>query len=176
MARKTKKPRAKKESSPATKEAAPTTASDAPSGGRRRDPRPHIYAGVDALTAIIWAWLVATKMPNRHGWATLLLWGMIALPVVMGAAMLVRRRWSWRAGALACGVLLLSWLILVVVLLMTAGFLAGVYGGFGEAAAMGSAVAALLSLEVVALLPALQLKYLMTRAGRRQFGLGPLWR
>lgn len=176
MARKTKKPRGKKESTPRVEESSSSAADETPAGERRRDPRPYIYAGIDALMAVIWAWLVATKMPNRFGWATLLLWGMVALPVVMGAGMMVRGRWGWRVGAGACGVLLMAWLVLVVVLVMTAGFLAGVYGAFGDAAAMGSLVAALLSLEVIALLPALQLKYLLTRAGRRQFGLEPLWR
>ncbi len=174
MAGKSKKPRAQaKTPARAASEGEPEAPTSAP---RRRDLRPYIYAGFDALSAIVWALLVATKMPNRHGWATLLLWGMVAMPVVMGAAMLVRRRWGWRAGAIACAALLVAWLVLVVVLLMTASFLSGVYGGFGQAAAMGSALAALLSLEVIALLPALQLKYLMTRAGRRHFGLEPLWR
>jgi hypothetical protein len=30
-------------------------------------------------------------------------------------------------------------------------------------------------IEAVALLPALMMKYLMTRAGRRGFGLEPIW-
>ncbi len=175
MARKTKKP-AKPASSPSAPEAKPAETGEPTAGSRRRDPRPFIYAGIDALMALIWAWLVATRMPNRFGWATLLMWGMVALPAIMGAAMLVRGRWGWRIGAGACAALLVAWLVLVVVLLMTAGFLAGVYAGFGEAAAMGSVLAALLSLELIALLPALQLKFLMTRAGRRQFGLEPLWR
>jgi hypothetical protein len=67
------------------------------------------------------------------------------------------------------------WLVTVVLLLMSAAFLSGVYGGFGQAAAMGTAVAVLMTLQLVALLPALQLKFLMTRAGRRYFGQTPFW-
>jgi hypothetical protein len=71
--------------------------------------------------------------------------------------------------------LLLVWIITVVIMLMSAAFLSGVYGGFGQAAAMGTMVAVLMTLQLVALVPALQLKFLMTRAGRRYFGQQPLW-
>lgn len=77
--------------------------------------------------------------------------------------------------AAACGALIVMWLVLIVILLMTAGFLAGVYGGFGQAAALGVIGIAFLSLQIIALLPAFQLKFLMTRAGRRHFSLEPLW-
>lgn len=141
----------------------------------RRDLRPFIYAGLDGVAVVAWAILLLGVLPNRHGWAAAFLWAMVGLGALMGGAMLVRNRWGWRVAAAACGALIVMWLVLIVILLMTAGFLAGVYGGFGQAAALGVIGIAFLSLQIIALLPAFQLKFLMTRAGRRHFSLEPLW-
>jgi len=45
-----------------------------------------------------------------------------------------------------------------------------VYGAFGKAAATFALVMVALLVELVALLPVVQVKYLMTRSGRRAFG------
>jgi hypothetical protein len=50
-----------------------------------------------------------------------------------------------------------------------------VYGAFGKGAAAGIMGAMALIFELVGILPTLQAKFLMTRAGRRAFGLEPLW-
>jgi hypothetical protein len=150
-------------------------AADSSSSPGRREIRPYVYAAFDALMLIVWAVILTRIMPNRHGWAGMLLWSMVVSFAVMGGAMFVRNRWGWRAGAAACGLLIGLWIVTVVILLMSAAFLAGVYGGFGQAAALGTAVAVLLTLQLVALVPVLQLKFLMTRAGRRYFGEKPFW-
>ncbi|HUH02352.1 MAG TPA: hypothetical protein VML75_10165 [Kofleriaceae bacterium] len=153
----------------------PATAEDAADASGRREIRPYVYAGFDALMLIVWVVILTEIMPNRHGWAGVLLWSMVLSFAVMGGAMLVRNRWGWRAGAAACGLLIGLWIVTVVILLMSAAFLAGVYGGFGQAVALGTVVAVLLTLQLVALVPVLQLKFLMTRAGRRHFGEKPFW-
>ena len=66
---------------------------------------------------------------------------------------------------------LLSTIILILRLLVSAAFLAGVYGAFGKAAASFALVMVALVIELVALLPIVQVKYLMTRAGRRAYGM-----
>ena len=142
----------------------------------RREIRPYVYLGFDLVMMVVWIVLLTTVFANRHGWAGMLLWSMVVFVAVMGAAMLVRNKWGWRSAALSCVALLLLWLVVVVTLLMSAAYLAGVYGAFGRAAAMGTLVVAALSLQLVAMLPAFQLKFLMTRAGRRYFGQEPLWR
>ena len=142
----------------------------------RREVRPYVYAGFDLLTVIVWIILLSTALSNRHGWAAAFLWIMVVLVVVMGGAMLVRNRWGWRLAAVGCGGVLIMWVILVITMLMSAAFLSGVYGAFGRGAAMGTLVVAGLTIQVVALLPAFQLKFLMTRAGRRYFKQEPLWR
>ena len=63
-------------------------------------------------------------------------------------------------------------MLLVSAASITAGMvLAGVYGAFGKAAAMSGLIGVALIIEIVALLPLFQIKYLRTRAGRRVYGI-----
>ncbi len=142
----------------------------------KADPRLYIYAGFDFAFAAVYVFLANAVAPTRHGSGKLLLWTIIGSVALMGLGMLIRGRWGWRAAAAASGLLLLLEVVVLVALLMSAAFLAGVYGAFGRGASMMTMLAAVLTIQVIALLPALQLKYLCTRAGRRAFGLEPLWR
>lgn len=142
-----------------------------------QDARPFIYAALDFFMAAIYGFVLFVAIPNRHAWAELLGGLVVLSPLVMGVAMLLRRTWtgSWWLGVIASAVLLVLALVMLALTLASAAFLAGVYGAFGRAASMLTLVAAALIIELVALLPAFQLKYLMTRAGRRAFGKGPPW-
>lgn len=88
---------------------------------------------------------------------------------VAGVATCVRRDRARLVAAAACGLLLLLELALLVLLVASAAFLAGVYGSFGKGAALIALLVAALSFELVALVPALQLRFLLGRAGRRAF-------
>jgi hypothetical protein len=90
---------------------------------------------------------------------------------VAGVATAVGRTIGWRVAAAALLLLLVLEVLLLIGLVTSAAFLAGVFGSFGQAAATVSLMAAALSIQTIALVPALQLKYLRTRAGRRAFGL-----
>lgn len=136
-----------------------------------RDPRPFIYAGFDFAMAALYAVVLFGVTPNRHGWAQALSVLLVASAVVMGASMFLRRRWAWWAGIMSCATLLVVGLLFLVLTAVSAAFLAGVYGSLGLAASALALAGAALVVELIALLPALQLKFLMTRAGRRYFGL-----
>ncbi len=138
------------------------------------DRRPLIYYVLDQLMVVIYAYTIAKVIPNRLPSVALQLW---SIPVCMqimaiGTAMVVagrfrsRGRWIAIAGGSA---LLLTTIILIVRVLVSAAFLAGVYGAFGKAAATFALVAIALVIELVALLPIVQIKYLMSRAGRRAY-------
>ena len=160
---------------------APAPPDEAPAGpatgrGRRaRERRPYIYAGFDFGFAALYAFLLS-QVPTRHGLHGALLWSTVGAVVLAGAGMLVRNRWGWRVAVAGCGALLLVTIALLVLVLLSASFLSGVYGSMGQGAAMMAILAGALIIELCGLLPAFQLKFLMTRAGRRWFGRGPLWR
>jgi hypothetical protein len=137
-----------------------------------RDIRPYAYAAVDFGLAVAYAVLFTAISPTRHAGGRALLWAIVITIAVMGAATLWRSRWGWRIAAGACGLLLALQVALLALLVSSAAFLAGVYGAFGRGAAVLTLVVAALTIQLVGLLPALQLKFLMTRAGRRSYGLG----
>jgi hypothetical protein len=154
---------------------APLAEPKAPVKPRRPDRRPYIYAGFDFLFAALYAVLLP-QAPTQHALHSVLLWSTVVAVVVAGAGMLVRNRWGWRAAAAGCTALLVITVVVLVLLVMSAAFLDGVYGSMGRGAAMMALLAGAVIIELIGLLPAFQLKFLMTRAGRRWFRLEPLWR
>jgi len=140
----------------------------------RRDLRPYIYAGLDQLFVFVYVVVLQKVIPSRLPSATIHLWTIpIGMQVMAAgtAAVLVpgwkrKGRWVAIAGGSA---LLLSTIVLIARVLASAAFLAGVYGAFGQAAATFALVAVALVIELVALLPVVQIKYLMSRAGRRAY-------
>jgi len=142
-----------------------------------RDLRPPIYVALDQILTIVFYIVLVKVIPNRLPTATLHLW---TIPVCMqimaigtaGALVPAWRSFAHRGRVIAIvagSVLLLSVIVLIARVLVSAAFLAGVYGAFGQAAATFALVAVALLVEVVALVPIFQIKYLMSRAGKRAF-------
>lgn len=151
--------------------AAPTPA-QAPAP--RRDARPAIYFALDQVMVIVYAYAIAKVIPNRLPSAAIQMWTIPIFMQVMavGTALVASRRFARHGRWIAIGggsALLLTTIILIVRVLVSAAFLAGVYGAFGKAAATFALVAVALVIELVALLPIVQIKYLMSRAGRRAY-------
>jgi hypothetical protein len=137
----------------------------------RHDPRPYIYLGIDQLAVIVYAIAITKLVPTWLTSAKVNLWSIpLALQVMaLGTATVFVPAWrqTGRIVAIAGGSLLLfSTVIIIVRLIASAAFLAGVYGAFGKAAASGALIAVALVIEAVALLPIVQVKYLMSRSGR----------
>jgi hypothetical protein len=139
-------------------------------GPARREIRPFIYAGLDFAMAIIYA-LLLTQAPTRHVSGAAVMWTTVVAVVLAGAGMLWRSRWGWRAAVAGCALLLAAAIIILILLLLSASFLAGVYGAMGRGAATMALLVGALVIELCGLLPALQLKFLLTRAGRRHYGV-----
>lgn len=135
------------------------------------DPRRWIYVAIDVVMTVGYLVVLSDLLHNRHPWARAVLY---ILPVASAAMALgtgLGRRLGWWM-TIAAGTAMLVWTIAFIILLLTtAAFLSGVYGSFGKAAASGMMLAVALVIEFVAFLPALQLKWSLTRAGRRAFGL-----
>ena len=144
----------------------------------RRDLRPVIYSLLDEIFVAIFVVVLLTVIPNRHAGAIVHLWALPVLLEVMaiGTLMGVRkseriRRAGWWIAIVAGSGLLLVTVLLIVRVLVSAAFLSGVYGAFGKAAAMSALIGVALVVEVVTLLPLFQVKYLMTRSGRRTYSM-----
>ena len=96
---------------------------------------------------------------------------LVLVPALLGAGTLLGGQRGWRIAVVAGSAVVLSTILLIARIVASAAFLAGVYGAFGKAAATFALVMLALVIELVALLPIVQVKYLMTRMGRRALGL-----
>lgn len=144
----------------------------APFGGvRAPDPRRWIYTGLAAALAVLQAYLLAKVMPNRLPGAALHLWTFPVFTLAMAIGTASGHRIGWWISVLSGGALLLSVALAIVRVLVSVGFLAGVYGAFGKAAAMSSLFAVALMVQVVAMLPIFHVRWLMSRRGKRAFGV-----
>ena len=141
-----------------------------------RDPRRFIYVAIDVALTIAYLIVLSNLLHNRHAWARAVLYILPLATAVMAVGTGIGRRLGWWL-TLGAGAVMLIWSVgFIILLLTTASYLSGVYGAFGKAAASGMLLAVALIVEFVAFLPVLQLKWSLTRAGRRAFGLAPVTR
>jgi hypothetical protein len=139
----------------------------------RSDGRRWIYGGLDLLFGLVQIILIWKVVPNRLPSASFHLYTLPAMTLLMGAGMMLGGPRGWKISVIAGSVALASTVLLILRIVISAAFLSGVYGAFGKAAAMTAMMSVALLVELVALLPIVQVKYLMTRAGRRTFGKPP---
>lgn len=126
---------------------------------------------LDAVFAIAYAVAILKVIPNRLPSAAAHLWTFPIATAVMAGGMFAGNRHGWWIAVAGGSAVLLSTFLLIVRIVISAAFLSGVYGAFGKAAATFAIVMIAVIIEVVALLPIVQVKYLMTRAGRRAYGV-----
>lgn len=136
----------------------------------RRDLRRWIFGGIDLLLVVIYAYAIWKVIPNRLPSAAVHMWSIPVATLALGAGMFIGGKPGWWTAIAGGSLLLLSAFLLVARILISAAFLAGVYGAFGKAAASFALVTVLLVIELVVLLPIFQVKFLMSRGGKQQFG------
>jgi hypothetical protein len=168
-------------SKPATKSSASEATASKPAAAAAtrvapsKDSRRWIYAGADLVFTIGYLWAFSELVQNRFGWARAILYLLPLCTVLMAAGTLLRGKIGWIL-TVAGGTGMLVWTVaFIILLLVTASYLSGVYGAFGKAAASGAVLSTAFVVQFGATLPALQLKWAMTRGGRRAVGLTPLW-
>jgi hypothetical protein len=156
----------------------PVAAPLAPAAVVRRDLRPLIYLVLDVLFAAIYFYVLVAVIPNRLISAMIHLYALPVCMLGMGVGMALKlaagdklARTGWWIAVISGSLMILSTILLIIRVLVSAAFLAGVYGAFGKAAATSALIGVALVVEVVALVPLFQVKYLMTRAGRRAFAM-----
>lgn len=147
---------------------APLTPTGAP---RKPDPRRWIFGGIALGIALVQMYCAVAVIPNRLPSAALHLWSFPLFTLLMAAGTLSGMRLGWWIAVCAGGALLLSVMLVIVRILVSAAFLAGVYGAFGKAAATFSFVAIALIAQVVGLIPIFHIRWLMSRRGKRAFGV-----
>jgi hypothetical protein len=135
------------------------------------DPRRWIYGGLDIVLGIAVVILIARIVPNRLPSATIHLWTLPLSFFAMSVGTLVGGKTGWKIAIIAGSICLASTVLVIVRILISAAFLSGVYGAFGRAAAMTAVTGVFLLVELVGLLPIVQVKWLMTRSGRRAYGV-----
>ena len=138
---------------------------------RKQDPRRWIYGGLALGIALVQMYCAVAVIPNRLPSAALHLWSFPLFTLLMAAGTLSGMRAGWWVAVCAGGALMLSVMLVIVRLLVSAAFLAGVYGAFGKAAATFSFVAIALIAQVVGLIPIFHIRRLMSRRGKRAFGV-----
>lgn len=74
--------------------------------------------------------------------------------------MLWRSRWGHLLATGSCLVMLFACFVLIALILASMAYLHGIYDGVGQAGVAIGAIVILLSIEVVGLLPALQIAHL----------------
>ncbi len=139
--------------------------------GHRVDRRRRIYGLLNFCFVVFYLFLALSLIPARDFIGGAMQWLLVFSMALAGAGTMVPSRRGWLMSIVGCSLLLLLECLLLVLLLVSASYLAGVYGSFGRGASALALIVAALSIELVALLPALQLKYLLTRAGRRAFSV-----
>ena len=135
------------------------------------DPRRWIYGVLALVFAVAYVGCLVFVMPNRLPTAAMHLWTIPVFTLVMAIGTIAGGRVGWWFGVLGGSAVLASTIFAIVRILASAAFLAGVYGAFGKAASTFAVVAVALMIEVVALLPICLVRWLMSRTGRRTYGV-----
>nr|HEX4313516.1 hypothetical protein [Kofleriaceae bacterium] len=133
------------------------------------DPRRWIYGSLDVVAALAYVAAVALAVPNRHVASAVHLYAIPVAAAVAAAGMFLGHARGRRVALAGATAWLALTFLLIVRICISAAFLAGVYGAFGKAAASFALLIVALLVEVVALLPIVQVKFLMSRAGRRAY-------
>jgi hypothetical protein len=125
-----------------------------------------LYGALDLGFAAFYAWAGFLFVPGRSIVFNVTLALVCVLLAVGGAGLLAGARWG-RAAAIAASALLLAFSVVVITLMVaSSAYLRGVYGALGEGLAVVCLVIAALLVELFALLPLFQLRFLLRHGDR----------
>ena len=128
-----------------------------------RATRPYLFAALDVIFAAFYVWVARTLLPSSSGVFGAISIGFAGAAGAMAVGTLAGRRWGHWLAVAGCALMLLGATALLVMLGMSIGFLWGVYGAIGRGAASIVGVGVLLVVELYVLLPAFQLRWLLSR-------------
>lgn len=119
-----------------------------------------IYGALDVLVAVLYLAVFTWVVPSRSTVFTSLVWILCLLMAVGGVGLFLGSAWGRRVATVASVVWLVACGLLILLLVSSAAYLHGIYDGIGQAGAAIALLAAALSIELIGLLPALQLAHL----------------
>jgi hypothetical protein len=134
-----------------------------------RDVRPLVYGALDLVFAGLYVVIATVVARSATGQFTIGSFALGGAAVLAALGTFVRRPAGWWLAVAGCGLVLTGAVTLIALLAVSAAFLHGVYGSMGKAASAVTLAIAAVAVEIYVLLPAFQLKYLLSRAGRQAY-------
>jgi hypothetical protein len=119
------------------------------------------YGILDLALAALYAWVGLSVAPSRSPAFNVALGVTIALCVVSGASLVARARWARLVGIVTAAALLAFAAFLVAGLVASSAYVRGIYGPLGRGVAVLALCAAALVIELFALVPFFQLRFLL---------------
>ena len=129
----------------------------------RRSAASTAFGIVDLALAVLYAFLVLRVVPSRSPTFTTVALAASTLLAAGGVGMIVQRRLGLVVAAVAASSMVAATFALILLLVASAAYMHGIYDGIGQAGAAIAIAAALLAIEVVGLVPTLQLVHLWRR-------------
>ncbi len=120
----------------------------------------YVYGLLDLVFAGLYLLVFLGIVPSRSGLYTAIAVLVSGLLAIGGVGMILWTPWGRKLAKIACWVLIAACLLLLFGLVTSAAYLHGIYDGVGQAGVALSAIVAALAIELVGLLPTLQLLYL----------------
>jgi hypothetical protein len=121
------------------------------------------YGILDVGLAALYGWIGFSLAPSRSPAFNAALVGVIALLLASGVSLLAGFRWARRLGLVA-GCVLLGFAGLVIAgLVASAAYVRGIYGPLGRGVAVLALCLAALALELLALIPLFQVRFLLRK-------------
>ena len=114
---------------------------------------------------------LAVWVPSRHVSGRVLLWSLVSFVSLMFVGLTIGGPLGRRVSLAGCLLMLFLEVLFVGLMISSSAFLYGAYGSYGRGASMLGLVIIVISIQFIAMVPALQCAYLFSKRGRRDFGV-----
>lgn len=114
---------------------------------------------------------LALWVPSRHVSGGVLLWSLVSFVALMLFGLTLGGPLGRRISMLGCVSMLFVEVVFVGLMISSSAFLYGVYGSYGRGASMLGIVIIVISVQFIAMVPAMQCAYLWSKRGSKDFGV-----